>query len=1136
MMKKLNNYANRMGKVCLHLTFLCLLFFSSTVLYGQTGKVVTGNVLDQDGNPIVGAQVFVPQTTIKTKTNDKGSYLINLPSSVNSFVVMAKGKQRQQVTVGDRTTVNVRMLPFSSNDVGDANDDLGTGGKKKKKKMPKGERALVGTVKDEKGEPIPSASVVVTGTQKGVVTDLDGRFFLTMPAGQDSLTVSFIGFETQNIEVGDNEAGLAIILSEVATKLNEVVVVGYGAQKRANITGAVSDVNFKDLENLPQSSVINMLSGRMAGVSIVQPGGEPGADQGEILVRGIGTLNNSEPLVVIDGAVSNLSTFNNLTPVEIASVSVLKDASSAAIYGARGANGVILVTTKEPQKSRLNINVNLQQSVQTPTYLPQFVNSWQWMTLHNEATANPANPAATPNYPYYAIENVKNGILNDTFANTDWVKETYRTGMLRNANINVNGGNNNASFQGAFGVIDQEGIMKGFSSRRYNYRSNIRLRAGDRVDVGLNFFGFLQNADGPFASSATVINRINQAFPITPARYSNGAWGVNYPGAPASIQAVSVVPNPVLTTEIGSNLRKTLNNNMLAFMNYRPFKGMILRGSFSYATDNTTVESFNPTYDYRGINPLQTGMQVQKNTLINSNSTSRQFQTQLTANYSKVFNEKHSINLLGGYEYTDFADADFEAEGRDLPSNDQQVLGNALSDLRVAGDKSAWRLQSFFGRMNYSFDNKYIIEGNLRVDGSSRFPTNEKYGIFPSFSAGWIVSNESFFQPLTKAISLLKFRGGWGVVGNDRIGNYPYQQVYNTRSFYPLGDVLNVGVSQNRFSNANIRWEETATTNLGLDAAFMDNRLFLNVDLFKKVTDGILYQLALPSSFGGITPANLNVAQVSNKGVEVNLEYKTSIRKLFVNIGGNFTYFKNNVDKLESRSAVNGNFILREGYPINSYYIMQHRGIYKDSTEYEKYPLFNNNANTKRIGALYFYDTNNDGKVDLDDRIPNYSSNTPITFGGTVGLSYKGFDLNVLVQGVQNKYIYIGDFGNRPGNAGNTNFWKEWWDNRYDPVSNPNGTWPVLKRQSPEAGAASTFFLGNASYVRIRNIEFGYSLPSTIMKKWGMRTFRIYMNGNNLFTFSKLIKQIDPERASNVVGNSPYPQLKTVSAGINLGF
>jgi TonB-dependent starch-binding outer membrane protein SusC len=1135
MMKKTTLLSNQKTWLAYAL-FILFQFGFTDVLLAQRDKTVSGVVLDQDGNPVSGAQVFVPQTTIKTKTNDKGSYLINLPSSVNSFVVTAKGKQRQQVQVGDRNTINVRLLPFSNDNVGD--DDLTTGGKKQKKaKMPKGERAVIGSVTDEKGQPIPSASIVIAGTQTGTLSDMDGKFMLTIPAGRDTLTVSFVGFETQTIEIGDNEGGVTVMLREIVNNLNEVVVVAYGSQKRSNITGAVSDVNFKDLENVPQASIINMLSGRMAGVSIVQPGGEPGADQGEILVRGIGTLNDAAPLVVIDGAVSNLITLNNLSPVEIASVTVLKDASSAAIYGARGANGVILVTTKEPQKSRLNINVNLSNSAQQGTYLPQFVNSWQWMTLHNEATFNPANPTATPNYPYYAIENLKNGITNDTFANTDWVKETYRTGFLRNANISVNGGNNNASFQGSFGVVDQEGIMKGFSSRRYNYRSNVRLKASETIDVGLNFFGYLQTANAPYVSSGTIVNRINQAYPITPLTYSNGNWGVTYPGAPSSVQAAGGIQNPVLSTEIGRTERKTLNNNMLAYLSYRPIEGLILRGAFSYATENMVSEAFNPTYDYRGINPLQTGFQNLKNTLTNSNSTNRQFQTQFTANYGKVFNEKHSINLLAGYEYTDFQDADFEAEGRDLPSNNQQVLGNALSDLRVAGDKNAWRLQSVFGRINYAFDNRYILEGNVRMDGSSRFPTNEKYGIFPSFSAGWLVSNERFFKPLSNAISLLKFRGGWGIVGNDRIGNYPYQQVYNTRSFYPVGDVLNVGVSQNRFSNANIRWEETTVKNLGMDAAFWGNRLFLNVDVFNKITDGILYQLALPSSFGSVTPANLNVATVSNKGLELNLEYKTQVaKKVFVNIGANFTYVKNNVDKLQSRDAVNGNFILREGYPINSYYIMQYRGIYKDTTDYEKYPLFNNNANAKRIGALYFYDTNNDGKIDLDDREAKYSSNTPIVFGATLGLSYKGFDLNVLMQGVKDKYIYVGDNGNRPGNAGNTNFWKEWWDNRYDPIANPNGTWPVLKRQSPEAGTASTFFLQDASYIRIRNIELGYTLPSSIMKKWGMRTFRIYLTGNNLFTFSNLIKQIDPERANGAIGNSQYPQLKTTTVGINVGF
>jgi TonB-linked SusC/RagA family outer membrane protein len=1115
-----------------HWIFGCLLFLALTIpsffqsLAAQSGKIVSGVVLDQDGKAIVGATVMVPRSNIKTSTDSKGNFSLNVPEGENAVVITFKGMRRQNLNVSNKTSFIIRMEPFRgvNRDPDDEDNTTNT-------TQQVGQRVLAGTVKDESGTPVSGATVQVKVTGKKVSSDAGGNFLVEVPRGKQTLLITSVNLITKEVEINAGQTSVIIDMQSKNVNLNEVVVVGYGTQKKVNLTGAVSSVSGKDLQNIPQASIINLLSGRLPGVSIIQPGGEPGNDQGEIVVRGVGTLNNSEPLVVIDGVVSNLSTLNNINPVEIANITVLKDASSAAIYGARGANGVILVTTKEPSKSKLNVNLNLQNSFQKATYLPKFVNSWQFMQLHNEATGN-------INYPLYAIDNVRNGIVSDTFANADYVDAVYKTGMQRNANVTVSGGAQSASFQGSFGVIDQDGVMNGFSSTRYNYRGNVRVKTGDKTDLGINFFGYFQDANGPWADAATVVNRINQALPITPVKYADGNWGVNFPGVAGGGQAATTVQNPLLTTMIGRRDRNTFANNINSFFSYRPVKNLFLRTSFNYSVENVFGEAFNPTYDYRGIVPAQTGMQNQINTLQNTSSDTKQYQVQFTANYNKILSEKHSFNLLGGYEFIDFKDRDFFATGQGLPNNDQQVLGNATVNVVTGGDKNAWRTQSFFGRFNYSFDNKYLLEGNLRVDGSSRFPSAEKYGLFPSFSAGWIISKEKFFDKLSKTISLLKFRGGWGVVGNDRIGNYPYQQVYSTRSYYPLGEVLNIGVSQNNFANNNLKWEETSTTNFGVDAGFLNNKLIVNFDVFSKITNDILYQRTLPGSFGNVNPANLNIAKVANRGWELNVEYRQSIAsKVFINIAANVAYVNNKVLKVDGRDAINGPFILREGFPINSYYILVNEGLYTDSSQFTSYPVFNNNANSRRIGALKFIDQNKDGLVNLDDRVPLYSANTPYTFGGNLGIFYKGFDINIQLQGVSGKWIYTNDNGNRPGNAGNTNFWKEWWDNRYDPVSNPNGTWPVLKRQSPEVGgAASTFFLLNASYVRIKNMEFGYAMPASVLKRLQMRTLRFYFQGNNLFTFSKLIKQIDPERASNLTTNTNYPQLSSMSVGLNVGF
>jgi len=1127
-MKK--NYSCFRRKHCivgsiLFLFFMLTCFFQTAT--AQSGKIVSGVVLDQDGKAIAGATITVPRTNIKTTSDSKGSFSLNVPESENNIVVSFKGMARQNLIVTSKTSFIVRMLPFSGRDEDPDNPD----DEEDKPRVKGGERALSGTVKDEIGVPVSNATIEVKSTGKKVVTNAGGNFIISLPNGKQTLNISSVNMVTKEIDIIATQAGVVIEVESKSGNLSEVVVVGYGTQKKVNLTGAVSTVSGKELQNLPQSSTINMLSGRVAGLSVVQPGGEPGNDQGEIVIRGVGTLNNSQPLVVIDGIVSDLSTLNNINPIEIANITVLKDAASAAIYGARGGNGVILVTTKEPSKSTLNANVNIQNTFQRATYLPKFVNSWQFMQLHNEATGN-------INYPLYAIENVKNGILSDTFANANYVDAVYQTGMQRNATVSVNGGSQNASFQGSFGAIDQEGVMRGFSSTRYNYRGNIRVKTSNKSDLGVNFFGYFQNALGPWADAGTVVNRINQALPITPVRYSNGDFGVNFPGVPGAGQAATIVQNPLLTTMIGQRDRNTTSNNINTFYAYRPIKDLLLRTSFNYSFETVLGEAFNPTYDYRGLLSAQTGMQNQVNTLQNTSSDTRQYQVQVTANYNKVLKEKHSFNLLGGFEYINYNDKDFFATGQGLPNNDQQVLGNATLNVITGGDKNAWRTQSFFGRVNYVFNKNYLLEGNMRIDGSSRFPSASKYGYFPSFSAGWIVSQEHFFDKLNKTISLLKLRGGWGLVGNDRIGNYPYQQVYSTRSYYPLGEILNVGISQNNFVNSNLRWEQTATTNFGVDAGFMNNKLIVNFDVFSKITSDILYQRTLPSSFGNVNPANLNIAKVSNKGWELNVEYRQAVaNKVFINLSANVAYVKNKVLEIDGRDAVNNQFILREGYPINSYFVLIADGIYTDSSQFLTHPVFNNNANSRRIGSLKFINTNKDGVLNLDDRVPLHSANTPYVFGGNVGVSYKGFDINLQVQGVSGKWIYTNDNANRPGNAGNTNFWKEWWDNRYDPVSNPNGTWPVLKRQSPEVGgAASTFFLLNASYVRIKNIELGYALPTSMLKKIRMRTLRFYVQGNNLFTISKLIKQIDPERSATLTTNTNYPQIKSITVGLNAGF
>ncbi|MBN8879298.1 MAG: TonB-dependent receptor [Sphingobacteriales bacterium] len=980
-----------------------------------------------------------------------------------------------------------------------------------------------GTVKNKSGAPLANVNITVKETNKGVTTDQNGNFSIAADPGQ-VLVFSSVGFKSQEVKV-TNETTLEIILEEDVNTMDDVVVIGYGAQKRVNVTGSVATVNFKDLENIPQANTLNILSGRMAGVSAVQPGGQPGSDESSILIRGAGTLNDASPLVIIDGAMATTRDLGNLTPQEIESISVLKDASSAAIYGSRGANGVILVSTKQPSNKKLRIAYNFFYGRQSATYLPKFVESWQWMTLNNIATR-------ATNYAPRVIEDVRNGILTDSFSNTQWFDQVFRDAPMSNHSVSVSGGTSALSFQGNVGYLEQQGIMYGTSARRYTYRMNVRAAIAPILTAGFNTWGYIQKRMEPATAPNAIMNYTNMALPITPVHYSSGKWGVYHPAHPGGNDPARIVNNPLLFTEIGRNDVDDSKLNLQSYLELKPLRGLTARTMVTYGVNNMYGEDFMPTYSYSAFDDKPVLFNNRAN-LQNREDNIEQLQMQTTVNYTTKLAKVHELSALLGYEYNQYNGRYFLASGYDLPDNDLQVLDRAVSDYNIGGSKQQWRLQSWFGRVNYAFAKKYLLEANLRIDGSSRFSAGNKYGVFPSFSAGWVLTEEKFMEGLQDAgINLLKLRGGWGRVGNDRIGNYSSEQYLDLNSRYGIGGQILAGAAITAFGNNNLQWESTSTTNIGLDLGLMKNRLFINIDVFKRLTDNILYNLPVPPSFGSVTPSVQNVASVSNKGWELSATYKTVVGNVQINAGLNVSYVKNRVENLNTREAINGKFILREGEPINSFFGYVYDGLFRDSAELQMYPWYS--VSGPKIGAMRFRDINKDGLINEADRTILGSANTPFTYGLTGGIAWKGVDFSFLLQGVEGKDMYIYDNGNRPGNAGNSNYWKEWWTNRYDPVENPNGQWPAMIRNSSEPAATSSFWLHDASYLRIKNIELGYSFPITLIKKAKLSSARIYVSGQNLFTFSSLIKQLDPERDNTTIVNTSYPQTKIITFGLNV--
>lgn len=643
----------------------------------------------------------------------------------------------------------------------------------------------------------------------------------------------------------------------------------------------------------------------------------------------------------------------------------------------------------------------------------------------------------------------------------------------------------------------------------------------------MNVSGYLQQTHEPYGSVNGILTNLYRNYPITPEKYSNGDWGIQN-----LYNRQNILPAR-LYAEIGRTDNDNRRTNVQSYLLYKPFKGLQLKTNAAYTNTVAETERFNPTYQFAAPGGA-IASRNNVNTLINQNEARDQLQISTTANYNTIIRARHRLALLAGHEYTGFWQSTFSGRGSDLPTNDQQVLSRATTNIQVSGSKQLWALQSFFGRMNYVFDEKYLLEANFRTDGSSRFPADIRYSFFPSFSAGWIVSKEKFLSALVdnRMITHLKLRASWGHSGNDQIGNYAYIQTLSLGNYYFFGSQVFPGAAISSFSNANVRWEKSVTTNLGIDMGLFRNKLSITFDWYDKVTSDILYRVPLPPSFGDANPAVQNIAKVSNKGFELTLAHRNSIGKFSYDAGVNLSYNNNKILSLNGEETISDRFILREGEEFNAFYGLVYDGVIKDSNELQTVPVLTRNG--LEIGSMKFKDLNGDGVINDQDRTIIGSTRTPYTFGFRGALFYKGVDVNFLFQGVEGKQVYVYDWGNRPGNAAIINFWKEWWDNRYDAVNNPGGTWPVMSRSAPGSGNTSSFWVQDGSYIRLKNIELGYTLPVSWTQKATIRRARVYAAAQNLFTWSSLIKQIDPERGSSITANNSYPQIKVFTFGLNL--
>ncbi len=1004
------------------------------------------------------------------------------------------------------------------------------------------QNTITGTVTDPSGQPLPGATVLIEKTNRGTTTDFDGAFNIAASEGE-ILVISFVGFTSVKVTV-NNSKTYNVTLQEDAALLDEVVVVGYGSQKKVNLTGSVATVTFREEVNQPVTNSGQLLYGRFSGVQLTQSSGNPGADGSSIVIRGIGTFGNSTPLIVIDNIqYDDLAAFNSLAPSDIESVSVLKDASASAIYGARGANGVVLVTTRKGANDKFEISYNGYYGVQDATVKPDFLGSLDYATLMNEKFRNEDGPGFIPRYTDTQIEAIRTGSLPDQFANTSWADEVLTQASIQNHNFAFSGGNDKTTYRLSLGYLGQDAIVKSkFNSERYNLSFNLNSKMNDWFTLSSVTNSFWKRNEGPsggqnaFDGDNGIIYSLQRTAPTIPAFYSNGMYGI-VDGAWLNSNPSFLTQNPLRRGYLGNYEQDIINISQRIGLTFKLSDDFTFETSGSANIIYNNTSDFSPTavlYDYDGNIVIQS----QLNNLSNSTNFEYRLLNENIFRYNKTFNKVHDLSALLGHSITYLRNDGFSGQVSGFPTNNlEEFNAGGITDPSVNGGAYEEVTQSFFGRINYNYDGKYLAEFNLRRDGSSKFGTTNLYGNFPSASVGWNISKEKFLES-ADFITNLKLRASWGISGNDRIGNYIPYQTYDPGQDYVLGnDNVVVGVAITSLANPFIRWEETEQYDIGLDLSLFKNKVELVADYFNRNSTDILYtNFPIPNTLGVANLGAQNAASMVNQGFELGINYRGNVGQSKFTLGANFTkLIKNEVTGLgdggeETISNIN---IIRIGSPFRSYYGLQAIGVFQTLEEIANSPTQYGNANTAP-GDLKYADVSGpdgvpDGIVNDDDRtiIGNPNPDLLVNFNGS--FEYKNFDINFLFQGVSGVDRLLMGNGNLPMADDRSNA-LSYWINRWTP-DNPSNNLPRVGGQNNTR--VSSFYVQDASYLRLKSLELGYSLPDDVTRKININKLRIFVGAQNLFTFTGL-EYFDPEGASGNQSNRNAPLYKTITFGVNL--
>ena len=984
-------------------------------------------------------------------------------------------------------------------------------------------KTVTGTVTDVSGEPIIGANIRIKGTTTGTITDIDGNFSIEAEP-QSVIEVSYIGYLTQETVI-NNQKSIRFLLKEDTKTLDEVVVIGYGVQKKADLTGSVANINTEKLNTQSNANIGQALQGKIAGVDIVSQGGAPGSGT-RIMVRGIGTLNNAFPLYIVDGMYMN--SIDHINPNDIASIDVLKDASSAAIYGSRAANGVIIVTTKEGSNTEgkpiIDLSVNL--GISTASKFLDMLDAKGWAevtTIARQAIGKPALDMATD-------------LANKP--DNDWQDIMFRPALMQNYNLSVKGGGKYSTYYTGLGYFNQDGIVKGTNYQRYNIQSKNDYKRGI-FSAGTNLIISFSH-DKPLHQELRggMIGTILQSVP-TLEKYDDtreGGYGGTYGD-------VVNIPHPLAI--IDDNIMGRYNENVKIFANLYAqielFKGLKYKLNLTPDFSFERYKNYLNKYDFglatNSITQLTERQRRRRNILVENLLT-----------FDRTFGE-HKISALAGYTYQDSRFRHIQAYGEGLPQGLEEI--DAATTNR-SNEGNSWRsvLTSILGRVFYSYHNKYLFTATIRRDGSSKFGKNNRYGYFPSFSLGWNVAEEKFMENV-HWLDQLKLRGGYGVLGNQEIDNYQYSSTITTGINYPDGNGgLLQGAFPKNFANPDIKWEETAMTNVGIDFMAFNNRLSLTADYYVKNTKDILLTVPIPISSGGANDPIRNAGKIRNNGFEFNLGWMDQPNpdiSYGINLIGSFN--KNKVIAMGSESgsikggSTNQNITTSEtkaGYPIGGYWLISTAGYFNSQEEVDAYA-----KDGKKIqpaaepGDIKFVDANNDGVINDDDRVFQGSPFPDFTFALNGNMRYKNFDLSIELQGVLGNKIYNATRQTLEDVTKGSNFLAsclDYWTPENKNASHPRLTWDDPNRNTR---AESDRYLENGSYLRLRSVQLGYTFPQTWFKG-AIQHARVYINAENLFTITSYSGYSPDVNADNAnyrgFDNFIYPTNRTFMLGLNVTF